>query len=252
MAGIAAVFGLAVGSFLNVVIYRVPRGLSIVRPPSACPGCGVEIRPRDNVPLLSYVLLRGRCRACGARISPEYPVVELLTALLFVGSALVLPSAWQFGYVIPFLAVLVACAFIDLHDRIIPNRIVLPAMVFYAAAALVLDLTGRPLSVVDGLIGFAAYGGALFLVALVSGGMGMGDVKLAALIGLVLGALGLRYVGVAAMLGIVAGGVGAVVALAMGRDRKAAIPFGPYLALGAALAILTGPAVSDWYLGLFR
>src|SRR5438105_12176123 len=104
--GIAAAFGLAVGSFLNVVIYRVPRGLSIVRPGSACPGCGAEIRAVDNVPLLSYMALRGRCRACGGRISPEYPTVEVLTAVLFVGAALVLPSAWQAGYVAPFLAVL--------------------------------------------------------------------------------------------------------------------------------------------------
>lgn len=252
MAGIAAALGLAVGSFLNVVIYRVPKGLSVMRPGSACPGCGAEIRPRDNVPLVSYLVLRGRCRACGVRISPEYPTVELLTALLFVGSALVLPSAWQAGYVAPFLAVLVACAFIDLRHRIIPNRVVLPALAFFAVAALVLDLAGRPLSILEGLIGLLAYGGGLFLIALVSGGMGMGDVKLGALIGLVLGALGLRYVGVAAMLGILTGGIGAIVALAMGRDRKAAIPFGPYLALGAAAAVFAGPAVAGWYAGFLH
>jgi leader peptidase (prepilin peptidase)/N-methyltransferase len=252
MAGIAAALGLAVGSFLNVVIYRVPKGLSIVRPGSACPGCGIEIRPADNIPVLSYLLLRGRCRSCGERISPEYPVVELLTALLFVGAALVMPSAWEAGFVAPFLAVLVACSFIDLHDRIIPNRIVYPSWVFFAAAALVLDLTGRPISFVDGVIGFAAYGGALFVLAATTGGMGLGDVKLAGLIGLVLGAMDLRLVAVAAMLGFVAGGVGALVALAMGRDRKAKIPFGPYMALGAALAVFIGSGIADWYTGLLH
>ena len=252
MPGIAAAVGLLVGSFLNVVIYRVPKGLSIVQPGSACPGCGTDIRPADNIPVVSYLLLRGRCRTCGERISPEYPVVELLTALLFVGAALVMPSAWEAGFVAPFLAVLIACSFIDLHDRIIPNRIVYPSWVFFAAAALVLDLTGRPLSFVDGLIGFAAYGGALFILAATTGGMGLGDVKLAGLIGLVLGAMDLRLVAVAAMLGFLAGGVGGLVALARGRDRKSKIPFGPYMALGAALAIFVGPAIADWYTGLLH
>ena len=153
----------------------------------------------------------------------------------------------------PFLGLLLACAVIDYRKRIIPNAVVLPALVAFAAAILALDLAGQPLSFVDGLLGLLAYGGGLFLVALVSpGGMGMGDVKLAALIGLVLGALGLRYVGVAAALGILTGGLGAVVALALGRDRKDAIPFGPYLALGAAAAVFTAPTVAGWYAGLFR
>src|SRR5262249_57175915 len=110
MPGIAAAFGLLIGSFLNVVIYRVPKGLSIVRPGSACPGCGTEIRPADNIPVFSYLMLRGRCRSCGTRISPEYPVVELLTALLFVGAALVMPTASEAGFVAPFLEVLCACS----------------------------------------------------------------------------------------------------------------------------------------------
>jgi leader peptidase (prepilin peptidase)/N-methyltransferase len=252
MAGIAAALGLAVGSFLNVVIYRIPKGLSIVRPGSACPGCGTEIRPADNIPVLSYLWLRGRCRSCGERISPEYPVVELLTALLFVGAALVMPSAWEAGFVAPFLAVLVACSFIDLHERIIPNRIVYPSWAFFAVAALVLDLTGRPISFVDGVIGFAAYGGALFVLAATTGGMGLGDVKLAGLIGLVLGAMDLRLVAVAALLGFFAGGVGGLVAIAMGRERKSKIPFGPYMSLGAALAIFVGAGIADWYSGLLH
>jgi leader peptidase (prepilin peptidase) / N-methyltransferase len=248
-----ALFGLAFGSFLTVVIYRIPRGESVVTPGSACPSCGVPIRPLENVPLLSFVVLRGHCRRCGAPISLEYPLTEAATSALFVGASLALSTVWQAALVAPFVGLLLACAIIDYRKRIIPNAVVLPALAAFAAAILALDLAGRPLSFVDGLLGLLAYGGGLFVVALVSpGGMGMGDVKLAALIGLVLGALGLRYVGVAAMLGILTGGVGAVVALALGRDRKEAIPFGPYLALGAAAAVFTGPAVAGWYAGFFR
>jgi len=248
-----AIFGLAFGSFLTVVIYRIPRGESVVSPGSACPSCGAPIGPLQNVPLLSYLALRGRCKTCGAHISLEYPLTEGATSALFVGASLALTTVWRAGLVAPFLGLLLACAVIDYRKRIIPNAVVLPALIAFAAAILALDLAGQPLSFVDGLLGLLAYGGGLFLVALVSpGGMGMGDVKLAALIGLVLGALGLRYVGVAAALGILTGGLGAVVALALGRDRKDAIPFGPYLALGAAAAVFTAPTVAGWYAGLFR
>jgi leader peptidase (prepilin peptidase)/N-methyltransferase len=246
------VFGLAFGSFLTVVIYRIPRGESVVSPGSACPSCGAPIGPLQNVPLLSYLALRGRCRACGAHISLEYPLTEAATAALFVGASVALSTVWHAALVAPFLGLLLACAVIDYRKRIIPNAIVLPALAVFAAAILALDLAGQPLSFVDGLLGLLAYGGGLFLVALVSGGMGMGDVKLAGLIGLVLGALGLRYVGVAATLGILAGGLGAVVALALGRGRKEAIPFGPYLALGAAAAVFTAPAVARWYGGFLH
>jgi leader peptidase (prepilin peptidase) / N-methyltransferase len=250
---VAGLSGLIWGSFLNVLVYRVPRGLSIVHPGSACPGCGTPIRPVDNVPVVSYLVLAGRCRTCRKGISPEYPLVEFGTGILFAGAAAVLPSPWQAAFVAPFLGLMLAFALIDVRHRIIPNAVVLPSLAVFGCAALVLDLAGAPVSATGALYGMLAYGGGLFLIALVApGGMGMGDVKLAALIGLVLGGLGLRYVAVAAGLGILAGGVGGVVALARGRGRKDAIPFGPYLAAGAIAATFVGPAVASWYTGFLH
>jgi leader peptidase (prepilin peptidase)/N-methyltransferase len=250
---IAAVMGLMVGSFLTVVIHRVPQGLSVVAPRSACPVCGTQIRARDNIPVLSYLALRGRCHSCHTSIPVEYPLTEAATGVLFAVPFILLASPWRAGFIAPFLAVLLACSVIDIRNRIIPNRIVLPALVLFGAAAVVLQVAGRGLNAWEGLIGLLAFGGSLFLIAmLVPGGMGMGDVKLAALIGLVLGAMGLSYVAVAAGGGILLGGVGAVVALATGRSRKDTIPFGPYLAMGAALAAFTAPSVAGWYGGFIR
>jgi leader peptidase (prepilin peptidase)/N-methyltransferase len=244
-------FGLAFGSFLTVVIHRVPAGESIVRPRSRCPACGAQIRALDNVPVVSWVLLRGRCRACGARIPAVYPLTELGTGALFVATALRHPDPWRAVLLAPFLGVLLALAVIDARTKKLPNRIVYPTLaasaVYLAGAA----LAGGPVDLLRAGIGFLAYGGGLLVVALVSPkGMGMGDVKLAALIGLVLGALGLRYVAVAAGLGILLGGVGAVVALLAGASRKQAVPFGPFLAAGAVLAAFVAPQVARIYLDL--
>jgi leader peptidase (prepilin peptidase)/N-methyltransferase len=246
-----ALFGLVFGSFLTVVIYRIPRGESVVSPGSACPSCGTPIGALENVPLASYVALRGRCRHCGARISPEYPTTEAATAALFAGASLTLPSIWRAGMVAPFLGLLLACAVIDYRNRIIPNAIVVPSLAAFGITILALDLAGLPLSILSAALGLLAYGGGLFVLALISPrGMGMGDVKLAALIGLALGSLGMSYVAVAAGAGILLGGMGAVVALALGRSRKDAIPFGPYLAAGAAVAALAGHTIAAWYWGL--
>lgn len=243
--------GLAFGSFLTVVVHRVPAGESIVRPRSRCPACGTQIRAVDNVPVVSWVLLSGRCRACGARISAVYPLVELGTGALFVATALRHPDPWRSVLLAPFLGVLLALSVIDARTKKLPNRIVYPALVLAAVYLLVAGVAGAPVDVAAAGIGLLAYGGGLLVVALVSPrGMGMGDVKLAALIGLVLGALGLRYVAVAAGLGILLGGVGAVAALLAGASRKQAVPFGPFLAAGAALAVFLAPAVADLYLGL--
>jgi leader peptidase (prepilin peptidase)/N-methyltransferase len=244
--------GLMFGSFLTVVIHRVPRMESIVAPRSACRECGATIRARDNIPVLSYILLGGRCRDCRARVSAEYPLVEALTAALFVGAALAFRDLWLAVLVAPFLAVMVACAMIDLHHRIIPNRLVLPSLVVFGGAVAALAIAGQPLSPATAALGLLAYGGGLLAVGLISpGGMGMGDVKLAAVIGLVLGALGWRYVGVAVLVAVLSGGVGALATLARGGSRKDAIPFGPYLAGGAAVSALFGPALAAWYTGLF-
>lgn len=248
---VAFPFGLAIGSFMTVVAARVPAGESVVRPRSKCPSCGTVIATRDNVPILGWLLLRGRCRACGARIGVVYPLLELTTALLISGSFLVVDDLWVALAVAALLALMPAIAAIDIEHRIIPNRVMYPALVAFPVYLLAAWLAGAPVDPARMAIGFLAYGGGLFVIALISGGMGMGDVKLAALIGLVLGSLGLRYVGVAAAGAIVLGGVGAIVALVLGRDRKSAIPFGPYLAAGAVIGAFWGDPIASWYLSTF-
>jgi leader peptidase (prepilin peptidase) / N-methyltransferase len=247
-----AVLGLIVGSFLTVVVHRIPRGESVVRPRSRCPRCGAEIRAVDNIPVVSWLLLRGRCRRCGARVSVEYPLTEAATASLFSAASATHRDAFVAALIALFLAAMLAVALIDARWRIVPNRIVYPSLVLGLAGLVVGQLAGAPVDVLSGLIGLAAYAGPLLLIALVvPRGMGMGDVKLAALIGLVLGALGLSYVAVAAGVGIILGGVGALTALAvMGYGRREHIPFGPFLAGGAGVAALAGPAIAGAYLSL--
>jgi leader peptidase (prepilin peptidase) / N-methyltransferase len=252
-AVVFAVFGLVFGSFLTVVVYRIPRKESIVLPGSACPSCGTPVRPRDNLPVVSYLLLRGRCHSCRAPISAEYPLTEALTGALFLGAALVFRRTAVGGVVAVFLGVMLACALIDARHRIVPNRIVYPSLGLFAACLVALALTGQGVDLAVAGLGLLAYGGGLFAIAMVApGGMGMGDVKLAALIGLVLGGLGWRYIGVAAIGAMLAGGAGAVVMLARGAGRKQAMPFGPYLAGGAVVAALFAPHIAGWYLGLGR
>jgi leader peptidase (prepilin peptidase)/N-methyltransferase len=244
-----AAFGLLIGSFLTVVVWRVPRKESIVSGRSKCPSCGATIGARDNVPVLSWLLLRGRCRSCGARISLIYPLTELATAALFAGASLAFSDLYVAIVMAAFLATLLAVSFIDARHRLIPNRIVYPAFVVALVAVVALDLAGRGLDVLHALIGLAAFGGGLLMIALISPkGMGMGDVKLAGLIGLALGAVSLSRVGVAAGVAILLGGLGAVAALAAGRGRKSALPFGPFLAAGAAVAAFWGPQIADAYL----
>ncbi|HZB04417.1 MAG TPA: prepilin peptidase, partial [Actinomycetota bacterium] len=162
-----AVLGLIFGSFLTVVVHRVPRGESVVRPRSRCPRCGSEIRPIDNVPVISYVLLRGRCRRCGGRVSPEYPLTELATGILFAAAAAVHRDLFVAGVVASFLALMLAVGLIDARWRIVPNRIVYPALLVGLGALIVGHLAGAPVDAVRGLIGLALYAGPLFLVALV-------------------------------------------------------------------------------------
>jgi leader peptidase (prepilin peptidase) / N-methyltransferase len=235
--------GLALGSFLNVVAARVPLGRSIVRPASACMSCGAHIEWYDNVPLLSYALLRGRCRSCGARISPRYPVVELVTALLVVG------CVWKFGLSADaavaalFCATLVVVSVIDVEHRIVPNRLILPATVVVLVAQTALHPS------VEWLL--AAFGAATFLfVAMLAypNGMGMGDVKLALLLGAMLG----HTVPVALLIGVLAALVPAAVLLVRhgSSARKMGIPFAPFLALGGVVALFAGEALLDAYLAL--
>ncbi|HET7130125.1 MAG TPA: prepilin peptidase [Gaiellaceae bacterium] len=235
--------GLAVGSFLNVVAARIPLRRSIVSPGSACPTCGTSLAWYDNVPLVSYLVLRGKCRHCQAAISWRYPAVEAATALLIAGCGLKFGFSWEFFVAASFCAVLVAVSATDLERRIIPNRIVLPATVVLFAAQTVLHPSVEWL--VAGL-GAAAF----FLIAALAypGGMGMGDVKLALFLGVVLG----RTVPVALLVGMLSALVPSFVIVARhGRaGRKMAIPFGPFLALGGIVALFAGNSILDWYLRL--
>ncbi len=243
LAAAFAAPGLAVGSFLNVVAARLPLRRSLAKPRSACMSCGTEIASRDNIPLLSYLLLHGRCRHCKVRISARYPAVELATALLVGGCALRFGLTAYALLAAGFCVVLVVISAIDLEHRIIPNRIVVPAAAFVLVAQEI-----RAPSVEWPLAAFAA---ALFLfVAAVAypKGMGMGDVKLAFLLGAMLG----RTVGVALMVGLLAALVPSIVLLAKhGRAaRGMGIPLGPFLALGAVVALFAGRTILAWYFGL--
>jgi len=239
---VAGLFGLVVGSFLNVVIHRVPRRESIVWPASHCPSCETPIKPYDNIPVLSWLILRGRCRSCSEHISARYPLVELLTALVFAGIALVNGFDEDLALELPFSAVLIAVAFIDLDHRIIPNRILLPAAVYGLVVGALVDLDAMP----EMLIAAAAAFAFLLVAALAyPAGMGMGDVKLAGVMGLFLGAA----VAPAMLIAFAAGaGVGlAMIAREGAAARKKGVPFGPFLALGGIVALLVGNDLIDLY-----
>jgi leader peptidase (prepilin peptidase) / N-methyltransferase len=246
LAVVALPPALALGSFLNVVAARLPEGRSLASPPSTCVGCGTRIAWRDNVPVLSYLLLRGRCRACGTRYGARYVAVELLTA------ALVAACFLRFGLTADaflasfFVSVLVVLSAIDVEHRILPDKIVLPS----AAVVLAAQLALHPERAVE-WVG-AALAASLFLfLALLAypRGMGMGDVKLCLLLGAMLG----WSVAVGLMVGMLAALVPAVVLLARhgSAARKMGIPFGPFLALGAVVALFAGGRLLDAYLGTF-
>ena len=243
---LAAFFpGLALGSFLNVVAARVPLRRSLVRPRSACMECGHEIRWYDNLPLLSYALLRGRCRDCEVRIPLVYPLIELTTALLVAGCVLAFGLSGKTAVAAFFCCVLVAVSAIDAEHRIIPNRIVLPAAVIVLAANTALTLSPQ------WAIGALAAAGFLFAAALAyPAGMGMGDVKLALLMGAALG----KTVSVALMAGMLAAMIPGVYLLARhGKaGRKMGIPFGPFLALGSVVALFWGHDLLHAYFSTFH
>ena len=247
-----ALFGLVFGSFLTVVVHRVPRKESIVAPRSRCPGCGTEIRALDNIPVVSWLVLRGRCRVCRTRISPEYPLTEAATAALFAVAGALVEPIYAAGVVAVFLGLLLAIALIDVRTRTIPNRITYVAVPLFLGAIGAGHLLDEGTDLLRGLAGLALYAIPLFLIALaVPGGMGMGDVKLAALIGLVAGSLGLERVAVSAGAGVLLGGLGAVVAIVVfGYGRRQHLPFGPFLAAGAAVGVLAGHEIASAYLSL--
>lgn len=247
----AFLFGLALGSFLNVCIYRVPAGSSIVRPPSSCPSCSEKIRFYDNIPLLSYLILRGRCRSCGVMIPLRYPVVELLTGLLSL--ALVLrfgPGPAYFIY-LAFVSSLLVVTFIDLQHQIIPDVISLPGIVIGIALSFTPWIA---VSWASSIVGAVAGGGGLLAVAWgferLTGkeGMGMGDVKLLAMIGAWMGWQDLPFIILSSSLfGILIGGVALILTR---RGLRARIPFGPFLALGAMIMFFFGHQIKLFYFGL--
>jgi len=236
---LAAPFGLIIGSFLNVVAYRLPRGESLVRPASRCTTCGEEVRPYDNVPVVSWLLLRGRCRHCGERISPRYPLVELLTGVLF--AAIVLTRGLDAR-----LALELPVAAIDLDHRIVPNKVLAPMAVYGVVAGALVS----PHALVGGLITGAAAFAFLLVAALAHpAGMGMGDVKLAGVMGLYLGLSVVPALAVAFLAGSL---VGVAILVRHGAGaRKRGVPFAPFMALGGVVALLAGPELIHLYSHLF-
>jgi leader peptidase (prepilin peptidase)/N-methyltransferase len=243
----AGVLGAIVGSFLNVVTYRLPRHESLVSPASHCPSCDTPVRPYDNIPILSWLLLRGHCRSCAAPISPRYPLVEAGTAALCAGVVLAHDSVAGIALGVALILIVVPAAAIDLEHRIIPNRITALGAVLALGLGVALDPSGEP----ERLIAGAAAGGFLLLAALAyPNGMGMGDVKLVAVIGLFLGSAVAPAILIALLSGVL---VGAVVIARKGaaEGRKTAIPFGPFLALGALVAVFAGQEIVQFYVHHF-
>ena len=251
MAFVAAgvgLLGLLIGSFLNVCIWRLPLGKSVVYPPSHCPACGAPIRARDNIPVVGYLLLRGRCHSCGARISLRYPAVELLTgitSMLLLYHFGLSPTLAAYGL---FVGALIVITFIDIDHQIIPDVISLPGV----ALGMIFSALGYGVPMLDSLVGAVLGGGLLYLVAVGyhawtgREGMGGGDIKLLAMIGAF---LGWRGVLVTLILGSFSGAViGIVLMVARGTDSRLPIPFGPFLAVGAACALFFGDALIHWYL----
>jgi leader peptidase (prepilin peptidase)/N-methyltransferase len=243
----AVLFGLALGSFLNVCIYRVPLKKSIVSPPSSCPRCGERIRFYDNIPVVSYVLLLGRCRYCRHPISPQYPVVEAITGLLSLALFLKIGASLEYVFFMLFAASLIVIAFIDLQHKIIPDVVSLPGIVLGFAVSL---LPMSSLSWIDSLIGIAAGGGFLLLVGIafekLTGreGMGMGDVKMLAMIGAWMGWRSLLFV---VLLSSLTGSLIGGALLALSRQGvKTRIPFGPFLALGSLIYLFFGQELVFW------
>jgi leader peptidase (prepilin peptidase)/N-methyltransferase len=246
-ASVAGLLGLILGSFLNVVAYRLPRGESLSMPASRCPGCDTPIKPYDNVPVLSWLLLRGRCRSCGQSIAWRYPLVELSTALLLALTVVVVGANKEVWLGLAFVLLLVPVTVIDFDFRIIPNKLMLAGTI---VAPAILALT-RPDDIPEHLIAATAAGGFL-LIALMAypAGMGMGDVKLAFVMGLFLG----RDVGVALLVGLLAGSLVGIAIMArkgVAAGRKTYVPFGPFLAFGGIVGLLAGEPVVEWYLRTF-
>lgn len=239
-------FGLAVGSFVNVVVARIPERRSLVRPGSKCPGCGVAIVWHDNIPVLSFVALRGRCRACGMSIGWRYPAVEIATGALWGLAWITWGPTLDFAVAVLFLTALVAITAIDIERQIIPDLITLPGIV----AGFCVNLATARVHWWDSILGIVIGGGIFLVIILASGGgMGGGDMKLGAMFGAF---LGWKVTLVALFVAVILGGSLALALLASGQvRRKDPIPFGPFLAAGGAIGLFWGERVMRWYLSGF-
>lgn len=249
---VCAVLGLAVGSFLNVVIHRVPRRESVVKPRSRCPGCGTELASRDNIPVVSWLLLRGRCRTCSTPISARYPAVEIGCAVLFAAMALRFPDQWSLPAFLVLAAACLAGSVIDIEHMLLPDRLVFPslalALPFLVVAAAADDDWDRLLRAFAGSA--LAFGALLLLALLKAGAMGGGDVKLALLLGLCLGWLGLDHVALGLFLGFLLGSItGVALLVTKARGLRDHFAFGPFLAAGTLVAVWWGSQILDWYTG---
>jgi len=249
---IAGLLGLAVGSFLNVVIYRVPRDESLVRPGSHCPRCGGAVRVRHNVPVLGWLLLRGRCADCRTPISVRYPLVEAGAAVLFVAVTARFGWSWELPGYLYLAAIAIALAAIDLDVMRLPDKIVLPSYVVALALLTPAVIAGHSWGpAVRGLLAAALLYALFWILAVLPKGMGGGDLKLAPLLGFYLGWLGWSSVAVGAFAGFLLGGVVGAALLATRRaDRKTRIPFGPYMLAGAFLAVFAAAPIAHWYASL--
>src|SRR5271169_5763438 len=242
-ATFAGVLGAIFGSFLNVVVHRLPRHESLLHPASHCPGCGSPVKPYDNIPILSWLALRGHCRSCGEPISPRYPLVEAGTAALCVGAVVAHDSVSSIALSVALILIVVPAAVIDLEHRIIPNKIT----ALGAVLALVLGTALDPSGELGRLIAGVAAGGFLLVAALAyPGGMGMGDVKLAGVMGLFLGAAVAPALLIALLSGVLLG-VAIIARKGAQQGRKTAVPFGPFLAFGAVVAVFVGQSLVDVY-----
>jgi leader peptidase (prepilin peptidase)/N-methyltransferase len=244
---LTAPLGLMIGSFLNVVAYRLPRGESLVKPGSHCTTCGEPVKPWDNIPLLSWLVLRGRCRGCGESISARYPLIELITGVTFAVIALVNGVDLDLLVELPFAAMLIAVAGIDLEHRIVPNKILLPMAVWGVGATAFVDASALPGALIAGAAAFTF----LLVVALVHPkGMGMGDVKLVGVMGIYLGV----SIAPALLIGFLSGTVVGIAIMAKhgaADGRKRGVPFAPFLALGGLVGLLAGPELIDLYVSTF-
>jgi leader peptidase (prepilin peptidase)/N-methyltransferase len=262
MAVIIFIFGLIVGSFLNVCIYRLPRNMSIIRPSSACPSCATSIKPCDNIPILSYILLKGKCRKCGERISIRYPAVELLNGILYWSVFNFFGFGWHLPFLLAFISSMIVITFIDLDFQIIPDVITIPGIVIGLLSASFLlpdpfisflNHFNTPLLTVVGfknsIVGLFLGGGLFYLIAILSrGGMGGGDIKMMAMVGTF---MGWKAVLLTTFIGSLAGSIVGISLMAFkGKGRKTKIPFGPFLAFGAVITLFYGGEILRWYLGI--